>query len=301
MTEMTEIPKAAIEATTAAIFSMVCSDETSWDYCRNIARDALSAALPHLPGYQEPIVRAVERILDESGAWIARPNKEVTERIALAAGIAILSSMSERHDQVYDTGFVVGQEAMREAAATAAYECPDYMRGMERDDLGRLLPGSPYDRGRYDASNSIRALPIAPALDQHPDDAAVDRFAAAMKSKLAQKRAEGRGGWNDKAQCSQERLSQLLRDHVEKGDPVDVGNFAMMLHQRGEGIAPLVQPWRPIENAPKDGTKILVIDASKPARIFVAEWRYGEWRALFSGVAAMTHYMPLPAPPAEGA
>jgi len=29
----------------------------------------------------------------------------------------------------------------------------------------------------------------------------------------------------------------MLRDHVEKGDPVDVANFAMMLSQRGEGIA----------------------------------------------------------------
>jgi len=71
----------------------------------------------------------------------------------------------------------------------------------------------------------------------HPDDLAVDRFAAAMKAKLAKKRADGRGGWDDKAECSAEFLSKLLRGHVEKGDPLDVGNFAMMLHQRGEGIA----------------------------------------------------------------
>lgn len=75
------------------------------------------------------------------------------------------------------------------------------------------------------------------AQAQHPDDAAVDRFAAAMKAKLAQKRAEGRGGWGDKTQCSQDRLSLMLRGHVAKGDPVDVGNFAMMLHQRGERIS----------------------------------------------------------------
>ena len=74
--------------------------------------------------------------------------------------------------------------------------------------------------------------------DAHPDDLAVDRFAAAMKAKLAQKRAEGRGGWEDKNDCSSEWLSNLLRGHVDKGDPVDVANFAMMLHQRGERIAP---------------------------------------------------------------
>ena len=70
----------------------------------------------------------------------------------------------------------------------------------------------------------------------HPDDLAVDRFAAEMKAKLAKKRAEGRGGWDRKGECTAEFLSQLLREHVEKGDPVDVGNLAMMLQQRGERI-----------------------------------------------------------------
>ncbi|MFY1883709.1 hypothetical protein ACOTCJ_20965 [Achromobacter xylosoxidans] len=73
---------------------------------------------------------------------------------------------------------------------------------------------------------------------QHPDDIAVDSFAVAMKAKLAKKRAEGRGGWSDTSQCTAEFLSQLLRGHVDKGDPVDVGNLAMMLHQRGDCIAP---------------------------------------------------------------
>lgn len=69
--------------------------------------------------------------------------------------------------------------------------------------------------------------------DQHPDDIAVDRFAAAMKAKLAKKRAEGRGGWDNPDECSIAFLSTLLRTHIAKGDPVDVGNFAMMIHQRG--------------------------------------------------------------------
>jgi len=83
---------------------------------------------------------------------------------------------------------------------------------------------------------AIRALKPEPA-PRHPDDEAVDRFAAAMKSKLSVKREDGRGGWDDKTQCSQQFLSDLLIGHVDKGDPVDVANFAMMLHQRGEAIA----------------------------------------------------------------
>ncbi len=57
-----------------------------------------------------------------------------------------------------------------------------------------------------------------------------------MKAKLVASRHKGRGGWQDKDDCSQEHLSKLLREHVEKGDPVDVANFCMMLHYRGECI-----------------------------------------------------------------
>lgn len=70
----------------------------------------------------------------------------------------------------------------------------------------------------------------------HADAVAVDSFGYAMKRKLAAARAKGRGGWQDKKACSAEDLSKMLREHVEKGDPVDVANFCMMLHQRGERI-----------------------------------------------------------------
>lgn len=83
----------------------------------------------------------------------------------------------------------------------------------------------------------LAALESTPAQPVHPDDLAVDRFAAAMKAKLAKKREDGRGGWERKDECSNGFLSLLLVEHVEKGDPVDVGNLAMMIHQRGETIA----------------------------------------------------------------
>lgn len=71
---------------------------------------------------------------------------------------------------------------------------------------------------------------------RHSDDDAVDSFAKSMKLKLERKRAEGRGGWET---CSAELLSRLLREHVEKGDPVDVANLAMMLHLNGQRIEPV--------------------------------------------------------------
>lgn len=88
----------------------------------------------------------------------------------------------------------------------------------------------------------------APKRHAHPDDAAVDRFAASMKRKLADKRAAGLGGWDDPDQCSTDYLARLLRDHVAKGDPVDVGNYAMMLFNRAartnEGQQPATEPAR---------------------------------------------------------
>lgn len=67
----------------------------------------------------------------------------------------------------------------------------------------------------------------------HPDDAAVDRFAVAMKDKLAASREKGRHGWQN---MTAPHLSALLYDHLYKADPLDVGNLAMMLHQNGQAI-----------------------------------------------------------------
>jgi len=69
----------------------------------------------------------------------------------------------------------------------------------------------------------------------HPDDAAIDRFAAAMKAKMAAARAKGRSGWDSEEGCSDLSLARSLVSHIFKGNAgtfEDVANFAMMLHQR---------------------------------------------------------------------
>jgi len=81
-----------------------------------------------------------------------------------------------------------------------------------------------------------QTLPAAGEVE-HPDERAVDLFAANMKTKLAKAREKGRGGWDDPSQCTVPYLQQLLHEHIVKGDPVDVANFCMMLNHYGASTA----------------------------------------------------------------
>ncbi|GEM_PF-6082809 len=67
------------------------------------------------------------------------------------------------------------------------------------------------------------------------DEMSVDNFTLRMKEKLAKKRTEGRRGWMD---MSADDLSVMLRQHVDKGDPVDVANLCMFLSANNQNIAP---------------------------------------------------------------
>ena len=65
------------------------------------------------------------------------------------------------------------------------------------------------------------------------DNEAVDKLAQAMKNKLAEKREQGYHGWET---CKHGDLVQLLINHVDKGDPIDVANFCAFLFARGEPL-----------------------------------------------------------------
>ncbi|WP_057092974.1 hypothetical protein KV708_19325 [Comamonas thiooxydans] len=106
---------------------------------------------------------------------------------------------------------------------------------------------------------------------QHRDDVAVDKLSAAMKAKLAKQRAKGYGGWDD-SECTREWLSKLLREHVDKGDPVDVANFCAFLAARGEGIATKVR-------ADAAGDDSALLDAMEQKRIAVVPEYEGPWDA----------------------
>lgn len=122
----------------------------------------------------------------------------------------------------------------------------DALSNLEHDNYERSHKG--YENRQADVAMIRAAMTAQPAASEEPremdmdraraefiDDQGVADFAAAMRRKLEKKRAEGRGGWHDPDQCQLDTLAVMLLDHLEKGDPVDIGNFAMMLYNRGDG------------------------------------------------------------------
>lgn len=76
---------------------------------------------------------------------------------------------------------------------------------------------------------------LAAHQPEHTDDEVADRFAAALKAKMAKSRAKGREGWNDPARTSGQTIAVELVQHLFKGNPgniLDLGCLAMMLHER---------------------------------------------------------------------
>lgn len=69
-------------------------------------------------------------------------------------------------------------------------------------------------------------------LELAHDRRALAIFGGAMRDRMEEKRAQGRGGWWDKNQCSVEYLRELFMQAVAKGNMVDVANFAMMIFVR---------------------------------------------------------------------
>ena len=60
---------------------------------------------------------------------------------------------------------------------------------------------------------------------------AIDAFAAEMKRKMRAKERQGYIGWD--RPYLEEGLRRALHMHLDKGDPIDVANFAMMLWNLG--------------------------------------------------------------------
>lgn len=132
----------------------------------------------------------------------------------------------------------IAQQALRAAEPVAI------VINNEKDAEGNFINAHVRTSGDFDLEHLPHGLQLylsaTPQKPQHPDEYAIERFAAAMKGKMEKSREKGRGGWDDPQQCSVQLLAVMLCEHVLKGDPIDVANFCMMIHQRG-AIAELAE------------------------------------------------------------
>jgi hypothetical protein len=64
-------------------------------------------------------------------------------------------------------------------------------------------------------------------------DDLVDDFAHQMKRKIYRAYDQGRRGWSD-PNWTPEQIMESLKDHVEKGDPIDIANLCAFLWNRSQ-------------------------------------------------------------------
>lgn len=125
---------------------------------------------------------------------------------------------------------------------------PEAMRTLAdalRWALGRIETAKLGQGDYFDRADALLAASDA----AHPDDAAVDEFAALLKAKLAKARDKGKAGWRDPAWPAAD-INRQMHEHAAKGDPLDVAAYAMFLALRGEATTGAEQPtWRQWEEA----------------------------------------------------
>lgn len=184
---------------------------------------------------------------DYDKPWDGHSTDEKYERLASIAARAAPVTVSETDGEQLEV------PTMPESAASMMREgypipgLPNDAHGMFPVSIGRCARCggehknltawelfNPSDEWTHWATCPKTGHPILVYSGSHDDDRAIERFAAALKAKLRQKRDEGRSGWQDKVECPPGRLQRMLAEHLAKGDPVDVGAFAMMLFNRQE-------------------------------------------------------------------
>ncbi|MEE5122132.1 hypothetical protein V2K50_20005 [Pseudomonas alliivorans] len=116
--------------------------------------------------------------------------------------------------------------------------------------------------------------PFPTQVNQHPDNQAVDTFAAAMKTKLAVACAKGRTNW-DKPCVKNAQLAELLVENLPKGNAgnfEDISNLAVMLHQLGADLLELTLAYAKPNlgthlTPPKDGIELITLGAVDKANV----------------------------------
>ena len=167
----------------------------------------------------EPVLDSAENHLQNMESTpeleALEPNFKVGDRVYVG-----LTGRIVRVTVIIDNDVVSVANKNNEVRAGVAHICHATPENYER--LQATFPDIEFER---------------PPTQEDIDNEAVDKLAQAMKNKLAEKREQGYHGWET---CKHGDLVQLLINHVDKGDPIDVANFCAFLFARGEPLTEAV-------------------------------------------------------------
>ena len=82
--------------------------------------------------------------------------------------------------------------------------------------------------------NHSQELFIEATDNETAENLMIMSISKAMLDKLKKKRDQGRSGWYQLHVIKNEKLLGMLKNHVDKGDMVDVLNIAAMIYTRSE-------------------------------------------------------------------
>lgn len=149
------------------------------------------------------------------------------------------------------------EQGLESQVAEFEFDAPDELQDMwmETGEPSCNLWNPTYPDGRgwfmfsiHDTERGPVCVWVRPtALSAEEDEGCVDRFAEAMKIKLATARSKGYACWHSPDACSSQQLAELLVLQLNKrnaGTFEDIANFAMMLHQRDEEPSILADVFR---------------------------------------------------------
>lgn len=125
------------------------------------------------------------------------------------------------------------------------------------------------------------------------------------------------GSLHHRPACTSRKCAERTINFAEGGqvvgvtylypEPVPGVQFwsAVQLGKAPKTVAEPSSAWRPIAEAPRDGTYVLITDRRHPPCYLIAKWRHGKWWSAptKSGHSITwdeaTDFMPLPTPPQD--
>lgn len=146
-------------------------------------------------------------------------------------------TLSDRRTQKQTARRAQAVEVMDESLETVHVRLPDYI---DAERFKAHLESPEGSRALADFALGLFPMNAGAEPSRDPaevaDNAAVDLFAEAMRERLAQKRAQGYGGWNDPTQCDARKIARLFMDKLfGTADGEDLGNYLAFLHHFGHG------------------------------------------------------------------